>query len=176
MADDTASQTEDPDSRRSARFPFDIDIAVHDPAWDAVLRDVDIERVVDAVWAALETSTGYRPKGGELSLAFVDDAAIGVLNKGYRGKDGPTNVLSFPTNDNPHLLGDIVMAYETVLREVGESAKPAAHHISHLLVHGFLHLQGYDHMTEAEATVMEAVEIAVLSQLGIDNPYEIRKA
>lgn len=176
MADDTAPQIEDPDSRRSARFPFDIDIAVNDPAWDALLRDVDIERVIGAVWSALETSTGHGPKSGELSLAFVDDAAIAGLNKGFRGKDGPTNVLSFPTDDNLHMLGDIVMAYETVLREATESAKPVAHHITHLLVHGFLHLHGYDHMTEAEAQVMETLETAVLSQLGIDNPYEIRKA
>lgn len=156
-------------------FPFDIDIAVNDPAWEAVLAALDIGRVVDTVWAALSA-----PRGGDLSIACVDDGAIRVLNRDYRGKDKATNVLSFPVPiipDSPApMLGDIVLAHDTIAREADAAGKSVVNHCTHLLVHGFLHLQGYDHETDTEATHMETLETQVLASLGIDNPYEIRKA
>ena len=123
---------------------------------------------MDQVLQELET-----PKLGELSLAFINDAEIQTLNCDYRGKDTPTNVLSFPDNGPAPLLGDIVLAFETIQREAAEKSVSLHHHLSHLIIHGFLHLQGYDHETEAEAIQMEALEIKALAALNIDNPYEI---
>ena len=115
---------------------------------------------------------------GELAIVLTDDAAIRTLNRDWRGKDAPTNVLSFPAAapsapraGDARLLGDIVIAYETTAREAVAEGKPFAHHLAHLAVHGFLHLLGYDHETDAEAEAMEALEIAVLRRLGVPNPY-----
>jgi len=117
-------------------------------------------------------------------VAFGDDAAVRILNARYRGKDAPTNVLSFPAagnvigvesegegNSETRPLGDIVLARETVMREADEQAVDFSHHVTHLIVHGVLHLLGYDHVVDAEAEEMEALEIEILSELGIDNPY-----
>ena len=100
-----------------------------------------------------------------------DDAQVRILNRTYRQKDTPTNVLSFPQTGP--LLGDIVLARETLLREAAEKHVSLEAHLTHLIIHGWLHLQGFDHQTEAEAQEMEAVEIAALRTLGIDNPYQV---
>ena len=147
-------------------LPFEIDIASHCEGWGDI--EALAARAVGAIWAKLET-----PKSGELSLALMDDAQIQVLNRDYRGKDKPTNVLSFPSGGPAPMLGDIALALETVTREAGEKKISLADHTAHLIIHGFLHLQGYDHVAEAEAAVMEALEIAALADLNIDNPYEI---
>jgi len=110
---------------------------------------------------------------GELSIALIDDAQMSGFNSRYRQKSGPTNVLSFPASGP--LLGDIVLSYETIAREAGEKGASFEHHLAHLAVHGFLHLQGYDHKRTADAKVMEALEISILKSLAIDNPYKIRK-
>jgi probable rRNA maturation factor len=115
----------------------------------------------------------------ELSLVLADDAAVRALNARWRGKDAPTNVLAFPVADPtilppdgaPLLLGDIVLAYETVSREAEEQHKPLADHLRHLVVHGVLHLLGYDHTNPADAAAMEDREIAILAELGVPNPY-----
>ncbi len=116
----------------------------------------------------------------EVGVLFADDAFVRGLNARWRGQDKPTNVLSFPAATasapgsalpGPRSLGDIVLAYETVAREAGEAGKPFDHHAAHLLVHGFLHLLGYDHETDAEATVMEACEVRILETLDIPDPY-----
>ena len=112
------------------------------------------------------------PHMGELSVVFTDDEHIQALNFDYRNKDKPTNVLSFPQDGL--LLGDIVLALETITREAAEKSISFEHHVTHLIIHGFLHLQGYDHQTETDAAEMEALEIAALAALNIDNPYEIR--
>jgi probable rRNA maturation factor len=110
----------------------------------------------------------------QVSLALADDAAVRVLNRDYRGKDKPTNVLSFESGEKP-FLGDVVLALETVLAEAENQGKPAADHLTHLVVHGVLHLLGHDHETPAEAKRMERVELAVLAGLGIPDPYEARR-
>ena len=127
--------------------------------------------------AAFLAETRARGEASELSLLFTDDAAIRDLNAAWRGKNKPTNVLSFPSgmmrDDGrwPLLLGDIVLAWETVAREAADEGKPLDHHISHLIVHGLAHLVGHDHEDEGEAEEMEALERRVLQSLAIPDPY-----
>ena len=114
---------------------------------------------------------GDGPRAGELSLVLSDDAQVRVLNRDYRGKDAPTNVLSFPQTGP--LLGDIILARETVGREALDKGVTFEAHVTHLIIHGWLHLQGFDHVEDAAAAAMESIEIAALSTLGIDNPYQV---
>jgi probable rRNA maturation factor len=125
--------------------------------------------------------SGSRPEI-ELSLVFADDPAVQALNAQWRGKDRPTNVLSFPncTPDEiararnggpPLLLGDVVLALETCQAEARAQGKPLADHVAHLVVHGVLHLFGHEHETDAEAERMEMLEVAILGGLGIADPY-----
>ena len=117
------------------------------------------------------------PEGCELGVVFTDDDEIAILNAQWRGKDKPTNVLSFPsgipspTGQLPLLLGDIVLAWRTINAEAALDGKPFDHHLTHLVVHGILHLLGYDHEEEQEAEVMEALERRVLAKLAIPDPY-----
>jgi probable rRNA maturation factor len=118
----------------------------------------------------------------ELAIVLTDDSAIRALNRDWRAKDATTNVLSFPAKDprpargTTHLLGDIVIAYETTEREARAEHKPFAHHLAHLAVHGFLHLAGYDHATDDEAAAMEKLETAILARLDVPDPYVVRSA
>lgn len=107
----------------------------------------------------------------ELSIVFADDKTLQELNKTYRQKDKPTNVLSFPSEEEEE-LGDIILAYETIIKESAENSISLLHHVLHLIIHGFLHLLGYDHQEEAEAKHMEQTEILILKHLNISNPYE----
>ena len=115
----------------------------------------------------------------ELGIILGDDAGQRRLNRSYRGRDAPTNVLAFPAWDPgarlplgaPLLLGDVVLALETVMREATEQEKPLADHLRHLTVHGVLHLFGYDHVTEGEAASMEPLERSILTELGVPDPY-----
>jgi probable rRNA maturation factor len=114
----------------------------------------------------------------EVSILFTDDAAIRRLNAQYRGQDKATNVLSFPQAAGPHgqaggarLLGDIILAFETVGAEAALAGKPLKAHMAHLVIHGFLHLLGFDHEGDAEAETMEALERAALERMGIADPY-----
>ncbi|MBZ8133728.1 rRNA maturation RNase YbeY [Afifella sp. IM 167] len=127
-----------------------------------------------AVGAALEEA-GWQPaiagdEKVELSVLLTDDAAIARLNAAWRGKEKPTNVLSWPQPPGP-LLGDIVLAEETLRREAEEAGKDFLDHFAHLLVHGSLHLVGFDHQIEAEAEEMETLERQALARLGIADPY-----
>jgi probable rRNA maturation factor len=117
---------------------------------------------------------------GIVGVVLADDAEQRRLNRTYRGKDAPTNVLAFPVAGSaapavaagpPVLLGDVVLACETVAREAAEQNKPVADHLRHLVVHGVLHLLGFDHATDADATMMETREIAILARLGVPDPY-----
>ena len=146
-----------------------MDIAVQCDDWTKHLPDIE---AIAAQSVAQVLTVLDEPQLGELSIALVNDADIQILNREYRHKDKPTNVLSFP-QDGP-LLGDIVLALETITREAKEKSISFEHHTAHLIIHGFLHLQGYDHQSEATAAEMEAIEIAALAALNIDNPYEIR--
>lgn len=151
--------------------PLQIDITVLHPEWP------DIASLIDH--ASRETLKAIGLQGAsELSIVLSDDAFVQNLNKTYRGKDKPTNVLSFSqlegeTPDIPGMtsLGDVVMAYETVLREAEEQGKSFTDHTVHLIVHGILHLLGHDHENDAEAENMEGLEIRILQNLGIKNPY-----
>jgi probable rRNA maturation factor len=130
--------------------------------------------VAGSVRAALEESGDELAEGAEVSLLFCDDAAIRELNRQFRGQDKPTNVLSFPGPDSLEtsvFLGDIAIAFDTVAREALEQRKPLEQHCRHMIVHGFLHLLGYDHEDDEEAEAMEAMEIRILQRLGVDDPY-----
>ncbi len=162
--------------RRSVHPPV-IDIVRESPLWDS---EQDIEMTLQR--AIAEASADFARGEAELAIVLTDDAHIQKLNHEWRGFDKPTNVLSFPVNETglgqpaPLLLGDIVIAYETMKREAAEQGTPFLHHLSHLTVHGFLHLQGYDHEVEAEAETMEALERQILARLDIPDPYAARDA
>jgi len=152
-----------------------------DPAWRAVAPAVT-SLARKAAHAALTAALPPGPRA-ELALALGDDALLRRLNRDYRGRDKPTNVLSFPYVATPgvpaqsgRFLGDVAIARETLLAEAIAEGKPAAHHLSHLIVHGILHLLGYDHERAAEARQMEALERKVLAGLGIPDPYRVRAA
>ena len=112
-----------------------------------------------------------RPGAVEVTVRFVDAAEGRSLNAQYRGKDYATNVLTFPYARAPVLAGDLVLCLPVVLREAAEQCKPAPAHFAHLVVHGMLHLQGYDHMTGADARAMEDRECEILAGLGYPDPY-----
>ncbi len=137
--------------------------------------DDDIRRWVQATLAA-----EGRAAGAELTVRIVGEAEITDLNRRYRGKDRPTNVLSFPFEAPPgvpvELLGDLVIAAPVVRREAAEQGKPEIAHWAHLVVHGTLHLLGHDHQTDAEAEAMEAREVAILATLGYPDPYQLPEA
>lgn len=141
------------------------------------------EAVIQRAIAAAAEAVDEDVADAELAVMLTDDSGIRTLNANWRGIDKPTNVLSFPAlqpeaarkdNDPPRMLGDIAIAYETMRREAGDERKPFDHHLSHLAVHGFLHLIGYDHENDDEAERMEALEQEILAQLGIPDPYAER--
>ena len=130
--------------------------------------------------AAMEAITSAQEKSGdvEISVVLADDAFVRQLNKTWRDMDEPTNVLAFPCSDGDEvpgaerLLGDVVVAFQTMQREAVEMYLPLESHFAHLIVHGVLHLLGYDHMDEGDAVIMENLEVEALARLGIGNPYE----
>jgi probable rRNA maturation factor len=139
-----------------------------------------IHRAIEAAAEITEADVGE----AELAVMLTDDSGIRTLNNNWRGIDKPTNVLSFPAlqpkgaqglDDAPRMLGDIAIAYETTRREADEEQKPFDHHLSHLAVHGFLHLIGYDHENDDDAEQMENLEREILAQLGIPDPYADRE-
>lgn len=156
----------------------EIDFSVRSPLWGG--RPAVLEgRIHDSARRTLEAA-GFRGGHAEISLVFADDSFIRELNRTYRDKDKPTNVLSFPQyepgevlKDAPFMaLGDIVLALETIEREAVEQEKPFEDHLLHLFVHGLLHLLGHDHEEDGEAEIMENLEIRILEGIGIKNPYE----
>lgn len=110
-------------------------------------------------------------RDAEITLRLVDETEGRVLNRDYRGKDYATNVLTFPLSDEPLLMGDIVLCVPVVDKEAAEQGKALEAHYAHLLVHGILHLQGYDHENEADAEVMEHLESQIVTELGYADPY-----
>jgi probable rRNA maturation factor len=129
--------------------------------------------------AAIAAFAAASPSGhtGEVTLVLSDDAEMRTLNRTWRGKDAPTNVLSFPAGEQPgepRPLGDVVLAGETVLDEARQQGVAVQDHVSHLIVHGMLHLLGFDHISDEEAERMETLETEILASLNIADPYEVQ--
>lgn len=147
-----------------------IDVIVEHGTWDSS-AEATVRRAI--IEAAIATGSDFKDR--VVAVLLTDDSSIRQLNAQWRHIDKPTNVLSFPAA--PHQqgavtsLGDIVIAYETAAREATEEGKPFANHLAHLAVHGFLHLLGHDHDTDAAAEEMEGLERAILARLGVPDPY-----
>lgn len=163
-----------------------VDVMIEDAGWG------DPGPLISRAVAATLVHLGHNPAVYEVSVLACDDTRIRVLNAGFRGKDAATNVLSWPAvdlgpdtpgglpeppepgaQDDPEALGDIALARETCVAEAAQQGKPLDHHLTHLVVHSVLHLLGYDHDTEADAHLMETTETAILSGLGVPDPYAI---
>jgi probable rRNA maturation factor len=163
---------------RPARKACRIEVLLQSGLWkEPGKAKTVLRRAVRAAAAALST------RGAELAIVLSDDSAVRLLNRQWRGIDKATNVLSFPTetrdgeppqDGEPPLIGDIVLAYETIAREARNEGKPFAHHLAHLAVHGFLHLNGYDHERDEDAEAMEELERRILRRLAIADPYRPR--
>ncbi|MCA0044176.1 rRNA maturation RNase YbeY [Celeribacter litoreus] len=160
-----------------------IEVLIENARWE----EAGLEALSDAAVSATLAHLGIDPELCEGSVLACDDARIKVLNADFREKDSATNVLSWPADEraNPGArpeapepdfdgtieLGDIAIAYETCAREAEEQDKPFAEHVTHLMVHGILHLLGYDHITDADAEIMESTEVEILATMGIKDPY-----
>jgi probable rRNA maturation factor len=162
----------------SSALPFTEVLVVADCWQTEPDAEAVIHRAIDAAAEIADADVGE----AEIAVMLTDDAGIRTLNSNWRGIDKPTNVLSFPAlqptagapADAPRMLGDIAIAYETTRKEADDEEKPFDHHLSHLAVHGFLHLIGYDHEKDADAEAMEGLEREILAQLGIPDPYADR--
>lgn len=158
------------------RPSIEIDVLVEAKAWETL---EGAERLAKrAARAALAAGADDLGDACEMSITLTDDARIRVLNRDWRDKDKATNVLSFPAPEMPEgvmpePLGDVIVAYETLVAEAEAEGKRPADHLTHLVVHGTLHLLGFDHITDQEAEEMEALERAILQGLGISDPYAL---
>ena len=162
-----------------------VDVIIEDPRWQVLGLEALAERAGHAALAHL----GLRPGRFEVGLLGCDDARIAVLNQDFLGKPAATNVLSWPSVERASQvagaapdppkgapggveeLGDVAIAYETCAREAAVAGLVFEDHVTHLLVHGILHLLGYDHMSEKDAALMEGLEVEILASLGIADPY-----
>jgi probable rRNA maturation factor len=163
------------------------DTIVEDDRWETLPLAPTAEQAAVATLGHLSLD----PTAYELAVLGCDDARIAVLNGDFRDKNSATNVLSWPSedlapeqdgkhpwppepdddDDEAHHLGDIALAYETCAREAADQGKPLVQHVTHLIVHGVLHLLGYDHMRDADATLMERLEVEILGKIGLPDPY-----
>ncbi|MDZ7905382.1 MAG: rRNA maturation RNase YbeY [Cypionkella sp.] len=162
------------------------DVICEDPRW----QGAGLAELAAPALAATFAELGLPQQGFTLCIMGCDDARIAALNADFRGKPSPTNVLSWPSAergaavagdvpappiagplDDPEHLGDIALSYDTCMAESHAAQKPPFAHISHLIVHGVLHLLGYDHIRDADGDVMEALEGRILARLGLPNPY-----
>lgn len=158
-----------------------IDIAVDSDQWQDIEAFEELAQKTSAIvtrWLEERESIKFPPVPMELSVLLTDDASIKEINSKWRRQDKATNVLSFPTKeldvgDTPlPLLGDVIFAYETILREAEELTKSFEEHLTHLFIHGFLHLLGYDHINDTDAEQMERIETGILLSIGLSDPYE----
>jgi len=171
-------------TNRSDEAAMPVELNIEERRWG------ELAPLAERAVAGALVHLGHDPALFEVSVLACDDARIRALNAQFRGKQQPTNVLSWPnwdlggdapgaapeppepgTTDDPEPLGDLALAYETCHREAAEQGKPAADHVTHLIVHSVLHLLGYDHDSEQDAGLMEETEIAILAKLGIADPY-----
>ena len=159
------------------------DILIEDDRWD----DLGLEALAEPAARATLVHLGLTPSDWEIAVLACDDARIAALNTEFRARAQPTNVLSWPAGERgagtpgalPDLpdpgpdpeLGDIAISYDTCMREASEAGKPVADHVTHLIVHATLHLLGYDHIRDQDATLMETTEVEILGKLGIGTPY-----
>jgi probable rRNA maturation factor len=159
-------------SRKIPTLRLEVDVVRHGELWrHAAVTEAMLKR---AARAALLGAPGETQGTYQVTILLTTDAEMKELNRTWRGKDAPTNVLSFPAGDKlgePGLLGDIALAYETILQEARDSGIRFADHVQHLVVHGLLHLLGFDHMNDKEAELMENLERTALASLGIADPY-----
>lgn len=165
-----------------------VDTVIEDPRWEGANLAALADRAATVTFAAL----GLCEDGYSLCVMGCDDARIADLNGEFRNKGMATNVLSFPSEnrsavapglvpdlpdagppDDPEELGDIAISYDTCARETVEQGKELSHHVTHLVVHGILHLLGYDHIEDADADLMERTEARILASLGVDDPYSV---
>ncbi len=163
------------------------DTIVEDPRWETL----DFETLAETAAQAALTHLDIKAADYEIAVLACDDARIAVLNADFRDKDKATNVLSWPSEERgaeveggdplppeqslpgmPEELGDIAISYDTCLREAEAAGKPLSEHCTHLMIHGVLHLLGYDHIRDKDATLMEGHEVAILGKLGLSNPYD----
>lgn len=166
---------------QNAQTDPEIDVSLMDPQWEsASLNAEDVAlRAVNLTLQSALLPDEVIGRQIEVSVVLANDDLVHTLNRDYREKDKPTNVLSFASLDaddpipdeGPVHIGDIILAYETIEREAKEQGKFLKDHYTHLLVHGTLHLLGYDHIEEDEATMMETTEIRILEKMDIQNPY-----
>jgi probable rRNA maturation factor len=163
----------EPETAREELGPT-VDVLIESEAWHDLPAAEDV-----AQHAVAMAASGAGIRNAELSILLCNDDTIAALNGRWRGQEKPTNVLSFPAVplhggaafQVKMPLGDIAIAYETLVREARESGKTASAHLSHLVVHGFLHLVGYDHETDDEAEEMERLERDILGRIGVADPY-----
>lgn len=184
----TAEASQGSPARTAPREDEAIEISIDDVHWQTAFPAIR-RTIEDAAHAAVAAAgvADYLAGSRQVSISFLltDDAAIGALNRTWRQQDKPTNVLSFPnllltpgempvlTGDpQPLLLGDIALAYQTIESEASMAGIPLQNHLTHLVIHGVLHLLGYDHVEDSDAEAMEALEVAALTRMGIPNPYE----
>lgn len=165
-----------------------IDLIIEDSRW----QEASLPALAEAAAAATLAYLGLAPDSHEIALLACNDARIATLNTEFRAKPTPTNVLSWPDQDlaaeddggapylpeaephapeDPLFLGDIAISYDICAREAADQGKPMAEHITHLIAHATLHLLGYDHIRDQDATLMEGLEVEILGKMGIANPY-----
>lgn len=164
------------------------DTILEDDRWE----QADLEALAETAARAALIHLGLDPEGFEIAVLACDDVRIAELNADFRDKPTPTNVLSWPSEergadndgdtpdlpdasdpDMPEELGDIAIAWETCVREASEAGKPLADHLTHLIIHATLHLLGYDHIRDKDATLMEGIETEILGKMGIADPYSV---
>lgn len=157
-----------------------VEVSIQDPQWEQLQGNINkiINATITTTLSQAILPREALDKALEISIVLANDDLVHILNREYRDKDKPTNVLTFATLDSdepitegPLNLGDVILAYETVRVEATDQGKFILDHLKHLIVHGVLHLLGYDHQTEEEATDMETLEIRILERLGVQNPY-----
>jgi probable rRNA maturation factor len=154
-----------------AKAPPAVDIQIESALWD------EQPEAESTVRAAIAAAAAHSTSGGEVSILLTDDSAVRVLNREWREIDKATNVLSFPAPEAlskgaAGILGDIVIAYETLKRESADEHRDFLHHLTHLTVHGYLHLVGYDHQDDAQANEMEALESKIMTRMQLPDPWQ----
>lgn len=167
----TLTEQDPPEDPEQPDSHLDIAVTLQDPAWTRALPDAEAICIASAAAAI-----GRPARPTELSIVLSSDAEVRVLNRDYRDKDKATNVLSFPSGlasgmGGTDMLGDVILAFETVAMEAERDGKTLESHLRHLVVHGVLHLLGFDHETEDEAEEMEGREVEILAAFGIADPY-----